>query len=135
MISNQALQNTIDGIKGISHLEIGILDSQGREIAVTAPVFSGLENTVTGFAESEADSQQSGQYQFFKVFDEDQLEYVVCVCGGCVVSAASVTVSCAAVFVSSAASGSGSRISSAEIEPPACMYVDRSTLPLPSASR
>ncbi|MBP3218060.1 MAG: helix-turn-helix domain-containing protein [Lachnospiraceae bacterium] len=81
MISNQALQNTIDGIKGITHLEIGILDSQGREIAVTAPVFAGLEATVMGFAESEADSQQSGQYQFFKVFDEDQLEYVVCVCG------------------------------------------------------
>ena len=40
MISNQVLQNTIEGIKEISHLELGIMDSEGREVAVTAPVFA-----------------------------------------------------------------------------------------------
>ena len=40
MVSNQVLQNTIEGIKEISHLELGIMDSDGREVAVTAPVFA-----------------------------------------------------------------------------------------------
>ena len=35
MVSNQVLQNTIEGIKEISHVELGIMDSEGREVAVT----------------------------------------------------------------------------------------------------
>ena len=81
MVSNQVLQNTIEGIKEISHLELGIMDADGREVAVTAPVFSSIVSAIPDFAVSPADSQSAGPYQFFKVMDEQQLEYVLVVYG------------------------------------------------------
>ena len=81
MVSNQVLQNTIEGIKEISHLELGIMDSDGREVAVTAPVFANAASAIPDFANSPADSQSAGPYQFFKVMDEQQLEYVIVVYG------------------------------------------------------
>ncbi len=81
MVSNQVLQNTIDGIKEISHLEIGVMDAAGREVVSTT---SGLEEAaaaIPDFAQSPADSQSAGPYQFFKVFDEKQLEYIIVVSG------------------------------------------------------
>lgn len=81
MISNQVLQNTIEGIKEISHLELGIMDADGREVAVTAPVFEEVSGAIPEFASSPADSQSAGQYQFFKVMDDQQLEYVIVVYG------------------------------------------------------
>ena len=81
MVSNQVLQNTIEGIKEISHLELGVMDSDGREVAVTAPVFANAASAIPDFANSPADSQSAGPYQFFKVMDEQQLEYVIVVYG------------------------------------------------------
>ena len=80
MISNQVLQNTIEGLKEISHLEFGIMDADGREVAVTAPVFADASGAIPDFALSPADSQSAGPFQFFKVFDEQQLEYVIVSC-------------------------------------------------------
>ncbi len=81
MISNQVLQNTIEGIKEISHLELGIMDADGREVAVTAPVFADASAAIPDFAVSPADSQSAGPFQFFKVMDGQQLEYIIVVCG------------------------------------------------------
>jgi carbohydrate diacid regulator len=81
MVSNQVLQSTIEGIKEISHLELGIMDADGREVAVTAPVFADAAGAIPDFAVSPADSQSAGPYQFFKVMDEQQLEYVIVVYG------------------------------------------------------
>ena len=81
MVSNQVLQNTIEGIKEISHLELGVMDAEGREVAVTAPVFADASGAIPDFAVSPADSQSAGPYQFFKVMDEGQLEFVIVVYG------------------------------------------------------
>ncbi len=81
MISNQVLLNTIEGLKEISHLDFGIMDADGREVAVTAPIFADAAGAIPDFALSPADSQSAGPFQFFKVFDEQQLEYVIVVCG------------------------------------------------------
>ncbi|MBR3366388.1 MAG: helix-turn-helix domain-containing protein [Lachnospiraceae bacterium] len=81
MISNQVLQNTIDGIKEISHLEIGVMDAEGREMAVTAPVFADASSMIPDFASSAADAQSTGPFQFFKVMEDQQLEYVIVVYG------------------------------------------------------
>ena len=35
MISNQILQNTIDGLKGISRVDFCVLDTEGKELAAT----------------------------------------------------------------------------------------------------
>ncbi len=81
MISNQVLQNTIDGIREISHSDIAVCDAQGREVVSTAPVFQDAAAAIPGFAASPADSQTAGPFQFFKVFDEKVLEYILVVRG------------------------------------------------------
>lgn len=80
MISNQILQSTIDGLKSITRVEFGVMDADGKEVAATADM-SSVSGAVAGFAASPADSQMIQSYQFFKIFDEQQLEYVL-VTGG-----------------------------------------------------
>ena len=81
MISNQIIQNTIEGVKNIGRVEIGVVDVEGKVVAST---FSGVEmfvDAVLSFVDSPADSQDVQGVQFFKVFDDNQLEYVVLVKG------------------------------------------------------
>ena len=77
MISNQILQNTIEGLKGITRIDFCVMDTDGKSLAST---FSEQENyveEVISFVESPADSQVVQGYQFFKIFDEQRLEYVL----------------------------------------------------------
>lgn len=77
MISNQILQNTIDGLKGITKVELCIIDMEGNVLAATFPDTEGYVEAAASFANSPADSQVMNGCQFFKVFDERQLEYVL----------------------------------------------------------
>lgn len=81
MISNQILQSTIDGLKGIARVDICVMDVDGKPVAYTADM-SGSGRAVVEFAKSPADSQEIQGYQFFKVYDEQQLEYVLVIAGG-----------------------------------------------------
>ena len=77
MISNQILQNTIEGLKGITRIDFCVMDTDGKSLAST---FSEQENyveEVLSFVESPADSQVIQGCQFFKIFDEQRLEYVL----------------------------------------------------------
>ena len=77
MISNQILQSTIDGLKrnhacGFMHYRYGG-KSSGNYVSGCGQIhWSG-----SGFVESPADSQVVQGCQFFKVFDEHQLEYIL----------------------------------------------------------
>ncbi len=77
MISNQILQSTIDGLKGITRIDICVMDTEGKVLATTIENAEQYENAVLAFVSSPADSQAIQGYQFFKVFDEHQLEYVI----------------------------------------------------------
>jgi Sugar diacid utilization regulator len=77
MISNQILQSTIDGLKGITRIDICVMDTEGKVLATTIDYADQYENAVLAFVASPADSQAIQGYQFFKVFDEHQLEYVI----------------------------------------------------------
>ena len=82
MISNQILQNTIEGLKGITRIDFCMMGTDGKSLAST---FSEQENyveEVLSFVESPADSQVVQGYQFFKIFDEHQLEYILLANGG-----------------------------------------------------
>jgi carbohydrate diacid regulator len=81
MISNQVLQSTIDGIRDISHLDVCVMDADGREVVSTQAVFADAAAAIPEFAASPADSQAAGPFQFFKVFDENQLEYILVING------------------------------------------------------
>ena len=77
MISNQVLQSTIDSLKGIARLDIAIADIDGKVLATTFLEDKDLSDMVVSFAASQADSQAASGYQFFKIFDEHQLEFVL----------------------------------------------------------
>jgi len=81
MISNQILQSTIDGLKGITRIDICVMDTEGKVLATTIDNAEQYEDAVLAFVSSPADSQAIQGYQFFKVFDELQLEYVILVKG------------------------------------------------------
>lgn len=77
MISNQILQNTIEGLKTITRVDICVMDTEGKTLATTIGNAEEYENAVLAFVDSPADSQVLAGFQFFKVFDEHQLEYVI----------------------------------------------------------
>ncbi len=77
MISNQILKNTIEGLKGISRIDFCVLDTEGKALATTFEDTWNYESAVLSFVESPADSQVIQGCQFFKIFDEQQLEYVL----------------------------------------------------------
>lgn len=81
MISNQVLQNTIEGLKAITRIDLCILDTDGKLLAATLAEQMDFDGAVAGFADSPADSQEVQGYQFFKVFDDQQLEYVLVASG------------------------------------------------------
>lgn len=77
MISNQILQNTIDGLKGITRIDLCIIDVEGKVLAATFPDADKYVEPAQAFVGSPADSQVVNGCQFFKVFDEHQLEYIL----------------------------------------------------------
>ncbi len=80
MISNQILQSTIEGLKNIARVDLCVLDTEGKEIAHTAHMRECLAAGAE-FVKSPADSQEIQGHQYFKIFDEHQLEYVLVVKG------------------------------------------------------
>lgn len=82
MISNQILQNTIEGIKGIAKVELSVVDADGNMIATTMRAEEHFEPAVSAFVKSSADSQEIQGNQLFKIYDEQQLEYILVSTGG-----------------------------------------------------
>lgn len=82
MISNQTLQNTIEGLKGITRIDLCVMDTEGKVLASTFTDTEDYESAAVPFVESPADSQVIQGYQFFKIFDEHQLEYILMANGG-----------------------------------------------------
>ena len=81
MISNQILQSTVEGLKQISRVELGVIDTEGNVLAATFPEAADFSEPARIFVNSPADSQEVQGYQFFKVYDETQLEYVLLASG------------------------------------------------------
>lgn len=82
MISNQILQNTLDGLKAITRIDLGVVDIEGKTLATTFAQPRDSVKEVKAFVESPAESQVIQGFQFFKVYDEQQLEYVLIANGG-----------------------------------------------------
>lgn len=82
MISNQILQNTIDGLKNITRRELSVVEKEGKVIATTEENMIGRHvDAVENFVVSQAESQLIMGYQYFKVYDNGVSEYVVQVKG------------------------------------------------------
>lgn len=81
MISNQILQNTITGLKGISRVDFAVVDIEGNNVVTTLEGERGYVSAVADFVKSPADSQEVSKYQFFKIYDEQVVEYVLVAIG------------------------------------------------------
>lgn len=77
MISNQILQSTLDGLKGISRTDFCITDTEGKLLASTFANNVCGQEEAAAFANSQADSQVVRGNQYFKIYDNHQLEYVL----------------------------------------------------------
>ena len=80
MISNQILQSTVEGLKNIGRIDLAIMDIEGKEIASTCDM-SDIASRCVEFSKSPADSQEVQGCQYFKIYDEYQLEYILVVRG------------------------------------------------------
>jgi carbohydrate diacid regulator len=82
MISNQILQSTIDGLKNITRRELSVAEREGKVVATTE---EGMANTtienINIFVSSPAENQLVQGYQYFKVFDNNNTEYIVLIKG------------------------------------------------------
>ena len=56
MISNQILQNTIDGINGITKNDLCVMDTEGNVLASTADSFSEVMEAGHDFVQSDRKS-------------------------------------------------------------------------------
>ncbi len=81
MISNQILQNTIDGLRQITKVEFMILDAEGTVLAANMSEVGDYTSSVMAFATSPAESQVVNGCHFFKVFDEQHLEFMILALG------------------------------------------------------
>lgn len=82
MISNQILQNTIDGLKSITRIDLSVMDIDGKVLATTFAEHKDHEKAVVSFVSSPAESQVIQGAQFYKIYDEHRLEYVLVASGG-----------------------------------------------------
>jgi len=82
MLSNQILQNTIEGLKGITRRDISVIEREGKVAASTEPdMISRQIDGIDYFMASQAESQVIQGCQYFKVFDNGVTEYIVLIKG------------------------------------------------------
>ncbi len=77
MISNQILQTTLDGLKNIARVDLCVMDAEGKPLAGTFSDTDRFAEPALAFVHSPAESQVVAGCQFFKVFDDHQLEYIL----------------------------------------------------------
>lgn len=81
MISNQILQNNVEGIKAITKADLCVVDIEGKVLASTFSEEISNSSEIVDFVQSQAESQVIKGYQFFKVYDDHQLEYILILSG------------------------------------------------------
>ena len=77
MISNQVIQTSIDELKTITKVELGIYEPTGMAVAYTSDNNDISGELISGFANSPADSQVIGNNHLMKIYDDGELLYIV----------------------------------------------------------
>ena len=73
MISNHKIQEALDEIKEISRIDLALYTEKGKPVAATFSIEEDLEEAVSSFAESMAESQMLAGCHFFKVIVEGEV--------------------------------------------------------------
>lgn len=77
MISGQVIQNSIDDLKNITKVDLGVFDLEGQTVAATFDLEGLTTELIHNFAVSPADSQVIGDRHLLKIYDEDELQYIL----------------------------------------------------------
>ena len=77
MISSQTIQVSLDELKAITKVDLGVYDLTGMVVATTMAQNDIAGNLIQGFAESPADSQVIGAYHLLKILDEGEVLYIL----------------------------------------------------------
>lgn len=77
MISNQIIQNSLDELKAITRVDLGVYDLSGTVIAATMDKSDMDSAMISGFADSPADSQVIGVHHLLKIWDDGELLYIL----------------------------------------------------------
>ncbi len=77
MISSQTIQTSLDELKAITKVDLGVYDLLGTEIASTMEEQDVSKELVTGFASSPADSQVIGSHHLLKILDDGEVSYIL----------------------------------------------------------
>ena len=81
MISNQVLQNTLDGVKEISGAELLLLTPDGEPVVATSQDMKCAKTVWSGFVKSDEDFFADGDLQLAKIRDDQGLIYLLIVKG------------------------------------------------------
>lgn len=81
MISSQIIQTSIDELKNITKVDLGVYELSGIPVAVTVEKMDISAEMISNFADSPADSQVIGGCHLMKIYDDNELLYVLIACG------------------------------------------------------
>ncbi len=77
MISAQIIKNSIEELSTITRVQLTVLDLNGNAIATTSEGQNIDSSLITSFANSPVDSQVIGSMHLLKIFDEEELTYIL----------------------------------------------------------
>ena len=77
MISNQVIQNSIDKLRAITKVDLGVFDVEGLKVATTVDEIDISRDIIENFASSPADSQVVGGRHLLKILDDGEPAYIL----------------------------------------------------------
>lgn len=77
MITGQIIQNSIDDLHLITKIDFCVYDLEGLTVASTFEPTDISRDFIDSFAASPADSQVIGSHHLLKIYDEDELAYIL----------------------------------------------------------
>ena len=77
MISSPIIQTSLDELKAITKVDLAVFDYRGNEVAQTDSTMDISADIIAAFAVSSADSQVVGRHHLLKIYDEQELLYVL----------------------------------------------------------
>lgn len=77
MITSSIIQTSIDDLHNISRTDFCVFDLEGIKVAATFDPTDLTQAFIDAFAQSPADSQVIGTHHLLKIYDEDELLYIL----------------------------------------------------------
>lgn len=77
LVTSQVLQKTIDELRNITRIDLCVTNTDGVLLVSTFPETGLNPDSISSFVNSAADSQVVQDYHFFKVYDNQNVEYVL----------------------------------------------------------